>query len=348
MRLQQALAGILMAAAMLVFSAPALAGGWAVVHLDEQPGEVVAGEPWRFGFMVLQHDVTPNSDVTPVVRAIHKETSKEIMATGTQQGKTGHFVAEVTFPLAGEWKWLIHPEPYAETSFATLDVLTSPDANSYRANLLTGSCAEAGKVAFPLGIVETQTLPMKTSQLPLGVAVSTIDTPLPELLATAHAIGIGAGERDSVPSAIACGDIGGTAVESASEVVLGLQDEVSARNVGVAVLRDAGERTTVSLYLLEMGSPGAADTVASGAEKTIDILDAFVFAPFSIEAAPGDTITWVNRSAASHTVTGDDLAFDDSGPIAPGESFSLTFDAPGTYAYHCGPHPGMVGQIVVA
>jgi plastocyanin len=50
----------------------------------------------------------------------------------------------------------------------------------------------------------------------------------------------------------------------------------------------------------------------------------------------------------AHTVTGDDLAFDDSGLIEPGDSFRQTFDEPGTYRYHCGPHPDMTGVIVVS
>ncbi|MBA3451297.1 MAG: cupredoxin domain-containing protein [Chloroflexia bacterium] len=346
MHRQRAIVGLLLVGAMLTMSAPAFAGGWAVVHLDEQPGEVVAGVPWQFGFMVMQHDVTPNSDVTPIVRARHQETGEEVTATGTQEGKVGHFVAEITLPLAGDWKWVIHPEPYAETSFETLTVLASPGAGSLQANLLSGSCAELGEIAFPLGAVENQTLSLKSSQLPLGVAVATIDTPLPELLASAHAIGIGGGEADS--ASIACGDIGAAARNGASEVVLGLGDHTNAQNIGVAVLRDEGERTAVSLYLLNMDAQKPAVSITAGEEMMVEILDAFVFVPYSVAVAPGDTITWVNRSTTSHTVTGDALAFDDSGPIAPGDSFSLTFDEPGTYAYRCGPHPGMVGEIVVA
>lgn len=357
MRRQRAIIGMFVAAAMLMVSAPVLAGGWAVVHLDADPGEVVVDVPWTFGFMVMQHDITPNSDVTPIVRATHQETGEDVTATGRQEGKVGHFVAEMTFPLAGDWKWMIHPEPFAETSFETLDVLASPGAGAFQANLLTGSCAELGEIAFSLGDVETQTLPVKTSQLPLAITGTTIDTPLPELLTTAHAIGVGNGigmmsngadaaKANSV--AIACGDIGGAASEGASEVVLGLRSEASAQNIGVAILRAEGERTAVSLYLLDMGTrDGAAARADSRAEETVEILDAFVFAPHALEIAPGDTVTWVNHSAASHTVTGDDLAFDDSGPIAPGDSFSITFDEPGTYAYRCGPHPGMVGEIVV-
>jgi hypothetical protein len=66
---QRAIIGILVVTTIAALSAPALAGGWAVVRLDEPPGDVLVKEPWQFGFMVLQHDVTPNSDVTPIVRA---------------------------------------------------------------------------------------------------------------------------------------------------------------------------------------------------------------------------------------------------------------------------------------
>ena len=350
MRLRHALFGILVVTTFVALSAPTLAGGYAVVRLDEPPGEVLVDSPWRFGFMVLQHDITPNSDVTPIVRAIHKETGEEVTATGRQEGKVGHFVAEVTFPRAGDWKWAIEPQPYAETSFETLTVLESPGAitRGYPAQIFTGSCAAPGEVAFPLGKVEPQAIAVKSTQLPVGIGVSTIDTPLSDLLATGHAIGI---TRDqSAVTPIACGDISDTVSEDTGDVVLGLQDATTAENVGVAVLRDETEGTAVTLYLLNpdlVGETKDATLAVSEAARTVEILDAWSFQPYSLEIAPGDTVTWVNNSEAAHTVTGDDLAFDDSGLIEPGGSFSLTFDEPGTFHYKCAPHPGMVGVIVV-
>src|SRR5215213_8539322 len=82
MNLRRAVAGIVVIGALVALSAPALAGGSAVVRLDEPPGDVLVATPWRFGFMVLQHDVTPNSDVTPIVHALHRETGEEVTATG--------------------------------------------------------------------------------------------------------------------------------------------------------------------------------------------------------------------------------------------------------------------------
>ncbi len=96
------LAGV--AGALFGLAAPAMAGGFATVRLDEPPGEIYVEVPWRFGFMVKQHDVTPNSDVTPRVAGQHRATGETVSATGRQEGAVGHFVAEITFPTAGEWK----------------------------------------------------------------------------------------------------------------------------------------------------------------------------------------------------------------------------------------------------
>jgi plastocyanin len=43
-----------------------------------------------------------------------------------------------------------------------------------------------------------------------------------------------------------------------------------------------------------------------------------------------------------HTVTAEDGSFE-SGEIQPGARGSVTFSRPGTYPYHCTPHPLMKG-----
>ena len=37
----------------------------------------------------------------------------------------------------------------------------------------------------------------------------------------------------------------------------------------------------------------------------------------------------------------------DSGVLSQNESTTLTFDKPGTYAYHCNPHPNMKFTVTV-
>jgi len=71
--------------------------------------------------------------------------------------------------------------------------------------------------------------------------------------------------------------------------------------------------------------------------------------PASFHVAVGGTVTWLNTDSTTHTVTsdpGDSVAFD-SGSLSPGGVFRFTFTQPGTYPYHCTPHPQMTGTIVV-
>ena len=72
----------------------------------------------------------------------------------------------------------------------------------------------------------------------------------------------------------------------------------------------------------------------------------FAFQPASLEVPVGTTVTWTNQGSAPHTVTADDGSFD-SGTLQPGGTFSMTFDTPGTFTYHCEIHPNMMGTIVV-
>jgi plastocyanin len=72
------------------------------------------------------------------------------------------------------------------------------------------------------------------------------------------------------------------------------------------------------------------------------------FAPQTMAIKAGDTVIWKNKSTKSHTVTSSGgFLLLNSGNIAPGKTFSHTFDSPGSYTYHCGIHEGMTGTIIV-
>jgi plastocyanin len=72
------------------------------------------------------------------------------------------------------------------------------------------------------------------------------------------------------------------------------------------------------------------------------------FSPQYIKVVVGvnNTVVWVSHSLSYDTVTGANGTFT-SGPIAPGQTFSKTFTAPGTYHYYCVYHPWMVGTVTV-
>lgn len=70
------------------------------------------------------------------------------------------------------------------------------------------------------------------------------------------------------------------------------------------------------------------------------------FRPMRIEVAAGATVVWTNSDAMVHTVTSDDGRWS-SGAIEPGATWRRRFDRPGTYSFHCTPHPFMKGVVVV-
>ena len=143
---------LLLLLVLLATTSAALAGGWAVVTLDAPPGEIRAGEPWTVGFTVLQHGQTPVhgfADGTPVepllvARNLDAGRRVEVMATPTEQ--VGHFIAEVTFPVEGEWTWTILPNPLAgDSAFEPLTVLPAmPQASGQ-----TKAQASAASTAAP-------------------------------------------------------------------------------------------------------------------------------------------------------------------------------------------------------
>jgi len=65
-----------------------------------------------------------------------------------------------------------------------------------------------------------------------------------------------------------------------------------------------------------------------------------------VEVDVGTTIVWRNRDPLVHTVTSDSGSFD-SGELKPEAGWSHTFTEPGTFSYHCTPHPLMRATVVV-
>ena len=66
----------------------------------------------------------------------------------------------------------------------------------------------------------------------------------------------------------------------------------------------------------------------------------------NLSIVAGQMVIWTNTGAQLHNITADDNSFD-SGSLETGATFSLTFDTPGTFAYHCTPHPWMKATITV-
>src|SRR5918992_2221133 len=97
--------------------------------------------------------------------------------------------------------------------------------------------------------------------------------------------------------------------------------------------------TAYLVAMLAAGSP------VRGATHTV-MINGLAYTPATLTIAVGDTVTWMNNDVQAHTATASGGAFD-SGTMNPGQSFSFTFTAAGSFAYTCSFHAELTGTITV-
>lgn len=99
-------------------------------------------------------------------------------------------------------------------------------------------------------------------------------------------------------------------------------------------------RAALHWILILISFPVTAATV------TVEIRNNF-FSPASVTIQVGDTVTWIQRGSNHDTVSNDGLW--SSGLMRLNETFSFTFNNPGTFRYFCTPHrnAGMLGTVNV-
>ena len=101
------------------------------------------------------------------------------------------------------------------------------------------------------------------------------------------------------------------------------------------------------------GAALPAATMAQDADFTVNIIEPSASDPTSwgfdtpdLSASVGQTVMWTNTGSQAHTITTEDNSLN-SGSIDPGGTFSFSPTSPGTFTYHCTPHPWMKGTITV-
>jgi plastocyanin len=134
-----------------------------------------------------------------------------------------------------------------------------------------------------------------------------------------------------------------TATASTTTATVQPMPSASAHDVGAMGSHDMGSMGGHDMG--SMGSGGDTETV------TVEIAN-FAFAPAELRISAGTEVVFTNGDTAPHTATAgtDDEPMPerfDTGLLQPGESFTVRFDEPGTYAYFCERHPPMTGVIVV-
>jgi len=109
--------------------------------------------------------------------------------------------------------------------------------------------------------------------------------------------------------------------------------------------RIVGPLLIAGLILVTSGSvrPSRAQDV------TLVSMNSDLFAPIVITINAGATVVWSNDEPDprnSHNIIIPGLGIE-SPLVFPGEAWSFTSGAPGTFEYFCDLHEGMVGQLIV-
>jgi plastocyanin len=85
----------------------------------------------------------------------------------------------------------------------------------------------------------------------------------------------------------------------------------------------------------------------SGNGSAVDIAN-FEFKPQKLTVRAGTTVTWTNQDTAIHSIKDTSpLATPVSKDLGKGDTFSITYDKPGSYSYICGIHNYMTGSVDV-
>ena len=90
-------------------------------------------------------------------------------------------------------------------------------------------------------------------------------------------------------------------------------------------------------------------SLASAVSTNAVSIKNYMFSPMTIRVKAGTTVTWTNDDGVHHNVVADQMS--SSAPngqlIGQDEKYSFTFTKPGTYTFHCAPHPYMHGTVIV-
>ncbi len=72
----------------------------------------------------------------------------------------------------------------------------------------------------------------------------------------------------------------------------------------------------------------------------------FSFVPQTVTVKQGTTVTWVNRDDSPHTVVSTAKEFS-SPAMDTSDTYTYTFNRPGSFEYYCSVHPHMRGKVIV-
>jgi hypothetical protein len=110
--------------------APVAAGGWAITSLDpfDQP---VAGQATAVGFTILQHGVTPAEVEGAGIRVSGQGEDGEFFPAGRDDdGRAGHYTAQVVFPQAGTFTWVVEQGWFGPQQLGRITVTSATSSST--------------------------------------------------------------------------------------------------------------------------------------------------------------------------------------------------------------------------
>jgi plastocyanin len=116
--------------------------------------------------------------------------------------------------------------------------------------------------------------------------------------------------------------------------------------LSVVLLMGCSSSGYVNLTTTSRAPTATTSSTAVGTGQVAVSIAGFAFSPQAVTVSKGATVTWTNNDSTTHTITSDNGIWD-SGEVAPGKTFSRTFNDTGTFPYHCIIHVTMKAQVVV-
>ena len=137
------------------------------------------------------------------------------------------------------------------------------------------------------------------------------------------------------------------AVAACLLLVAGCTQPAAPQQTAPAAPEQTAASTPVSGDTAAAAAPTTAVTATSSVSDNTVSIKEMAFDPATITVKAGSIIRWVNRDSVVHSVVFTDTGINPSGALSASQSFSVKFNTPGTYPYHCGIHPKMTGTVVV-
>lgn len=107
----------------------------------------------------------------------------------------------------------------------------------------------------------------------------------------------------------------------------------------------------VLAFILSACSPqgNKPTTQPPGPEKSATVvIQNFAYSPKEITVMAGQPVSFTNKDTVAHSLTSDDGTSFDTGLVAQNQSKIFTAPATsGKYPFHCTPHPGIKGTLIV-